>query len=61
MEAGLGLSDIDSWNMIEKIAERNNMGYKQLVSQTTPDFFFWKFDCFEYLFLTILKPSSDQT
>ena len=32
MEAGLGLPDIDSWNMIEKIAERNNLGYKQLVS-----------------------------
>uniref|UniRef100_A0A0E0FNF4 UDENN domain-containing protein n=1 Tax=Oryza nivara TaxID=4536 RepID=A0A0E0FNF4_ORYNI len=29
--AGLGLSDIDSWNMIEKIAERNNLGYKQLI------------------------------
>ncbi|KAG2657362.1 hypothetical protein PVAP13_1KG147377 [Panicum virgatum] len=28
--AGLGLPDIDSWNMIEKIAERNNLGYKQL-------------------------------
>lgn len=34
MKAGLGLPDIDSWNMIEKIAERNNLGYKQLVSQT---------------------------
>jgi len=29
--AGLGLPDIDSWNMIEKIAERNNLGYKQLI------------------------------
>ncbi|TVU34208.1 hypothetical protein EJB05_16039 [Eragrostis curvula] len=29
--AGLGLHDIDSWNMIEKIAERNNLGYKQLI------------------------------
>ena len=37
MEAGLGLPDIDSWNMIEKIAERNNLGYKQLVSQTRHD------------------------
>lgn len=34
MKAGLGLPDIDSWNMIEKIAGRNNLGYKQLVSQT---------------------------
>lgn len=29
--AGLGLSDADSWNMIEKIAEKNNLGYKQLI------------------------------
>ncbi|XP_010943311.1 DENN domain and WD repeat-containing protein SCD1 isoform X1 [Elaeis guineensis] len=28
---GLGLSDTDSWNMIEKIAEKNNLGYKQLI------------------------------
>lgn len=32
MKTGLGLSDTDSWNMIEKIAEKNNLGYKQLVS-----------------------------
>ncbi|OAY75391.1 DENN domain and WD repeat-containing protein SCD1 [Ananas comosus] len=29
--AGLGLPDNDSWNMIEKIAEKNNFGYKQLI------------------------------
>ena len=34
MKAGLGVPDFDSWNMIEKIAERNNLGYKQLVSQS---------------------------
>ncbi|PKA57277.1 Dynein assembly factor with WDR repeat domains 1 [Apostasia shenzhenica] len=28
--AGLGLSDAESWNMIETIAEKNNLGYKQL-------------------------------
>lgn len=32
MEDGLGLPDTDAWNMIEKIAEKNNLGYKQLVS-----------------------------
>ncbi|RZR72936.1 hypothetical protein BHM03_00018676 [Ensete ventricosum] len=31
MEDGLGLPDTDAWNMIEKIAEKNNLGYKQLV------------------------------
>ena len=34
MKAGLGLPDFDSWNMIEKLAERNNLGSKQLVRQT---------------------------
>lgn len=29
--AGLGLPDSDSWNMIETIAEKNNLGYKQLI------------------------------
>ncbi|CAL9164135.1 DENN domain and WD repeat-containing protein SCD1-like isoform X1 [Musa acuminata AAA Group] len=28
---GLGLPDTDAWNMIEKIAEKNNLGYKQLI------------------------------
>ncbi|XP_074572770.1 DENN domain and WD repeat-containing protein SCD1 [Curcuma longa] len=28
---GLGLPDSDAWNMIEKIAEKNNLGYKQLI------------------------------
>lgn len=32
MEDGLGLPDTEAWNMIEKIAEKNNLGYKQLVS-----------------------------
>ncbi|XP_065860701.1 DENN domain and WD repeat-containing protein SCD1 [Euphorbia lathyris] len=29
--AGLGLPDIDAWYMIETIAQRNNIGYKQLI------------------------------
>ncbi|KAJ3671152.1 hypothetical protein LUZ60_008578 [Juncus effusus] len=29
--AGLGLPDTDSWNMIEKIAERNKLGSNQLI------------------------------
>ncbi|KAK6925237.1 cDENN domain [Dillenia turbinata] len=29
--AGLGLPDTDSWFMIETIAEKNNIGYKQLI------------------------------
>ncbi|XP_072978295.1 DENN domain and WD repeat-containing protein SCD1 [Typha angustifolia] len=29
--AGLGLPDTDSWSTIEKIAEKNNLGYKQLI------------------------------
>ncbi|OAY59212.1 DENN domain and WD repeat-containing protein SCD1 isoform X1 [Manihot esculenta] len=29
--AGLGLSDTDAWYMVETIAERNNIGYKQLI------------------------------
>lgn len=28
---GLGLPDGESWNMIETIAEKNNLGYKQLI------------------------------
>ncbi|KAK7833691.1 denn domain and wd repeat-containing protein scd1 [Quercus suber] len=30
--AGLGLPDTDAWFMIETIAEKNNIGYKQFVS-----------------------------
>lgn len=29
--AGLGLPDTDSWHMIETIADKNNLGYKQLI------------------------------
>ncbi|XP_015584441.1 DENN domain and WD repeat-containing protein SCD1 isoform X1 [Ricinus communis] len=29
--AGLGLPDTDAWYMVETIAERNNIGYKQLI------------------------------
>lgn len=29
--AGLGLPDTDAWHMIETIAEKNNLGYKQLI------------------------------
>ncbi|KAF5730372.1 putative F-box and wd40 domain protein [Tripterygium wilfordii] len=29
--AGLGLADIDAWFMIETIAEKNSIGYKQLI------------------------------
>ncbi|XP_057951943.1 DENN domain and WD repeat-containing protein SCD1 isoform X2 [Malania oleifera] len=29
--AGLGLSDTDAWYMIETIAEKNNVGYKQFI------------------------------
>lgn len=32
-KAGLGLPDTDAWYMIETIAEKNSIGYKQLVSQ----------------------------
>lgn len=32
MKAGLGLPDTDAWYMIETIAEKNNIGYKQFVS-----------------------------
>uniref|UniRef100_A0A1D1XNC3 DENN domain-containing protein 4C n=1 Tax=Anthurium amnicola TaxID=1678845 RepID=A0A1D1XNC3_9ARAE len=29
--AGLGLHDADAWNIIESIAEKNNLGFKQLI------------------------------
>ncbi|GLT48924.1 hypothetical protein SLA2020_225120 [Shorea laevis] len=29
--AGLGLNDVDAWYMIETVAEKNNIGYKQLI------------------------------
>ncbi|KAG0459499.1 hypothetical protein HPP92_022627 [Vanilla planifolia] len=29
--AGLGLPDAESWSMVEAIAEKNNLGYKQLI------------------------------
>ena len=32
MKAGLGLPDADAWHIIETIAEKNNIGYKQFVS-----------------------------
>lgn len=32
MEAGLGLPDTDAWYMIETIAEKNSIGFKQFVS-----------------------------
>jgi hypothetical protein len=32
VKAGLGLPDTDAWHMIETIAEKNNIGYKQFVS-----------------------------
>lgn len=32
MKAGLGLPDLDAWYMIETIAEKNNIGYTQFVS-----------------------------
>lgn len=32
MEAGLGLPDTDAWYMIETIADKNNTGYKNSVS-----------------------------
>lgn len=35
MKAGLGLPDTDSWNMIETIAEKNNIGYTQLVGPSS--------------------------
>lgn len=35
MKAGLGLPDTDSWNIIETIAEKNNIGYTQLVCQSS--------------------------
>ena len=32
VKAGLGLPDTDAWYTIETIAEKNNIGYKQIVS-----------------------------
>lgn len=32
VKAGLGLPDSDAWHIIETIAEKNNIGYKQFVS-----------------------------
>lgn len=32
IKAGLGLPDTDAWYMIETIAEKNSIGYKQFVS-----------------------------
>lgn len=32
MEAGLGISETDTWYMIETIAGKNNIGYKHIVS-----------------------------
>lgn len=32
MKDGLGLPDNDAWHMIEIIAEKYNVGYKQFVS-----------------------------
>jgi len=32
MKAGLGLPDADAWHIIETIAEKNSIGYKQFVS-----------------------------
>ena len=32
MKAGLGLPDTDAWQIIETIAEKNNIGYTQIVS-----------------------------
>ena len=29
VKVGLGLTDTDAWHMIETIAEKNNIGYKQ--------------------------------
>lgn len=34
MEAGLGISETDTWYMIETIAGKNNIGYKHIVSYT---------------------------
>ncbi|KAL6009053.1 Scytalone dehydratase [Asimina triloba] len=34
MEAGLGLPDTEAWYMIETIAEKNNIGYKQFSSSS---------------------------
>eukprot|EP00258_Populus_trichocarpa_P022182 XP_024438201.1 DENN domain and WD repeat-containing protein SCD1 isoform X3 [Populus trichocarpa] len=31
VKAGLGLPDTDAWHMIETIAEKNNIGYKQFI------------------------------
>lgn len=31
VQVRLGLSDTDAWHIIETIAEKNNLGYKQLV------------------------------
>lgn len=59
LKAGLGSPDIDSWNMIEKIAERNNLGYKQLVSQNA--MFAFENWLLAPIFLRSLELSSDQT
>ena len=32
MEAGLGIPDSNAWNIIEALAEKNNLELKQLVS-----------------------------
>lgn len=32
MEAGLGLPDTEAWYMVETIADKSNIGYKQFVS-----------------------------
>ncbi|THF99555.1 hypothetical protein TEA_013130 [Camellia sinensis var. sinensis] len=36
MVAGLGLPDTDAWYTIETIAEKNNIGYKQIVHSVSP-------------------------
>lgn len=49
MKDGLGFPDSEAWNMIEKIAEKNNLGYKQLVSVTI------SFRCSDILGVHLLK------
>lgn len=36
MKVGLGLPDNDAWYMLETIANKNNVGYKQFVRELSP-------------------------
>jgi hypothetical protein len=50
IKAGLGLPDTDAWYMIETIAEKNSIGYKQFVSYCLFLFLFFSFFFFFFFF-----------